>query len=305
VLRRAVRRDDAATAVRMGRALATYWYMRGSYREARGWMEQVAALPSTGTHERAVAWTIGAIQAFWQGDPAPLEAGLEDAVRLSGQAGDRRTLAHAQLLREIASRALSDDEPRPYALTEASRRVESEGEPLTIGFGLLARSYLASRHGRMAEAQELAQAAHDLSTSIGESWLGMVASTLLARAGIESGDSDAAQRHAIESLLAAQRLRNLDVVSYALELWAAAELRAGRAERAGQLFALAERGYRQAGAHPWRTDEFHQQLAAKLQAAVGGWYEQLLTQARDVDFDQAIAQLVRSRPSSRRHPDHD
>jgi Domain of unknown function (DUF4062) len=84
VLRRAVRHDDAATAARMGRALATYWHMRGSYSEARGWMEQTATLPSAGPHERAVAWTVGAIQAFWQGESELLESGLDDALRFAG-----------------------------------------------------------------------------------------------------------------------------------------------------------------------------------------------------------------------------
>ena len=68
VLRRALRRGDAATALRMGRALAAYWQMSGGYSEGRGWMEQIAALPSARPRERAVARTIGAIQAFFQGD---------------------------------------------------------------------------------------------------------------------------------------------------------------------------------------------------------------------------------------------
>lgn len=306
VLRRVVRRGDAVTAVRLGLALTTYWYMHGSYGEGRAWMQQVAALGSAGPQERSAAWAIAAIQAFWQGDPELLQAGFEDGVRPGGQTGDRHVLAYAQLLREVASDdAPSDDDARQSRLIEASRRLEAEGQPLTIGFGLLARSYHASLHGRMAEAQQLAQAAHDLSTSMGESWLGMVASTLLARAAIEFGATDVAERHVIESLLAAQRLRNLNVTSYALELWAGEELRAGRAERAGRLFALAERGYRQAGARPWRTDDLHERLTAELQAAMGARYEQLLTEARDVDFDQAIAQFVRTQPSSLRPPEPD
>lgn len=295
VLRRAVRRDDAATAVRMGRALATYWYMRSSYSEARGWMEQIAALPSAGPHERAVAQTIGAIQAFLQGDSELLETGLDDTLRLAGLADDRRTVAFAQLLRAIASGAAPDDERWQDTLTEASRRLEADGEPLAIGFGLLARSYLARTDGRMDEAQQLAQAAHDLSTRIGESYLRTSASILLAQAALELGDAAGAQRHAVEAALAAQRLRNLASASYALELWAMAELRDGRIERAGQLAALAERGYRQASIRQWRTEAGpHRRLYAELQTALGDRYEQLLAEARDVDFDDAVAQLARS-----------
>jgi len=299
VLRRAIRRDDAAAAVRMGRALANYWYMASSHSEARGWMQQTAALPSAGPHERAVAWTIGAIEAFLQGDFEPLETGLDDVLRLASEAEDRRTVAFAQLLQAVASGAASDDQRWQEALTEASRRLEAEGEPLAVGFSLVAGSVLARVHGRADEAQRLAQAAHDLSTRIGESYVRMYASTQLARTALESADVAGAQRYAVEALLSAQRLRNLNAMSYALELWATAELRAGRLERAGQLFALAQRGYRQVGSRPWRTDaELHRRLDTELQAALGDRYGQFLAEARNPDFDEAIAQLNRSQPAA-------
>jgi predicted ATPase len=57
VLRRAVRRDDAAVGVRMGRALATCWHVRGSYSEGRGWMKEVAALPGATPCSEALAWS--------------------------------------------------------------------------------------------------------------------------------------------------------------------------------------------------------------------------------------------------------
>ena len=294
VLRRAVRRDDAATAIRVGRALASYWQMRGGYSEARGWMDQIAALPSAGPHERAMAWTIGAIQAFLLGNWELLETGLDDALRLADDE-DRRTVAFAQLLRAIASGAAPDDQRWQDELTEASRRLEAEGEPLAIGFGLVASARLARLHGRADEAQRLAQAAHDLSTRIGEWYVRTYASAQLALAALELGDGSGARRHAVESLLAAQRLGNLSAAGDALGLWATAEFRDGRIEHAGRLFALAERGYRQVGSGPWRPDaEFHGQLSAELQAALGDRFGQLLAEAHDVDLDEAIAKLTRS-----------
>ena len=299
VLRRAVRRDDAATAVRTGRALATYWYMRSSYGEARDWMDQIAALPSAGPNERAVAKTIGAIQTFLQGDFELLETGIDDTLRLAGEADDRRTVAFAQLLHAVASGAAPDNERWQDELTEASRRLEAEGEPLAVAFGLVAGSVLARVHGRVEEAQQLAQAAHDLSSRIGESYVRMYASTQIARTALELGESATAQRYAVEALLAAQRLRNLNAVSYALELWATAELRDGQIDRAGRLFALATRGYRQVGSRLWSTDaEPHRQLATELQAALGDRYDQLLADARNLDFDEAIAHLLQSEASA-------
>ncbi|HET9755279.1 MAG TPA: DUF4062 domain-containing protein, partial [Candidatus Limnocylindrales bacterium] len=235
VLRRALRRDDATPALRMGRALARYWQIRGSYTEGRRWMEQIAALPSADPPERAVAWIIGAIQAFLLGDREPLQSGLDDAIRLAADE-DPRAVAFAQLLRAIGRGVAPDDDE----LTEATRRLEAAGEPLAIGLGLVARSSLARAHGRLPEAKRLAQAGHDLSAEIGEWWVRTYASGQLAVAALELGDRSGARRHAAESLEAAQRLGNLSAAADALGLWAMTELGDGRIESAGRLFGLAE-----------------------------------------------------------------
>ena len=299
VMRRAIRRNDAATALRMGRALATYWNMCGSHGEGRGWMEQVGSLPSAGPRERAVAWLINAIQAFWQGQFELLGTGLDDAARLAGGAEDQRTVAFARLLQAMGSATASDDERQEDALEDASRRLEAEGEPLAIGFGLLARSHLARTQGRMEEARRLAQAAYDQAAPIGESFMRMIASVELAHAEVGLGETSQAERHAAESLRAARRLHNLNVAAYALELWAAAELRDGRIEYAGWLLALSDRSYRQAGSHPWRTTaELHDQVHKELQVALGDRYKQILARARNVDLDDALTELISAQPSA-------
>jgi hypothetical protein len=301
VLRRALRRGDAVTALRMGQAMAAYWQMRGGYSEGRNWMEQIAGLPSAGPRERAVAWIIGAIQAFIQGNFDLLETGLDNAVRLADDDEDQRMVAFADLLLAIASGAEGDDEQWQDSVTAASRRLEAVGEPLAVGFGLVASALLARIHGRLAESRRLAQEAHDLSTRIGEWYVRVYASTQLARAYLELTDWSSAQRYAVESLQAAQRLRNLNAASYALELWATAELHEGRVEQAGRLFSLAERGYRQVGAGPWRTDSaLHEELMTDLRAALGSRYEQFLADARDVDLDAAITELTLTQLPGRR-----
>jgi hypothetical protein len=58
----------------------------------------------------------------------------------------------------------------------------------------------------------------------------------------------------------------------------------GTAERAGQLYALAECGYRQAGYQLWRTDaEEHRQFDTELRAALGDRYEEVLAQSQTID----------------------
>jgi predicted ATPase len=301
VLRRALRRGDAATALRMGRALTNYWSIGGSHSEGRGWMQQIVALPSARPDERASGWTMGAVQAFLQGDFAPLETGLDDAVRDAGEAEDRRTVAFAQLLRAIARADVGSDEGDwQQPVTEASRRLEAEGEPLGVGFGLVGGAVLARIHGRPEESQRLAQEAHDLSVRIGESYVRAYASTQLARAYLELSDTAAARRAAVEAVVMSRRLRNVTAEGYALELWATAELREGHIERAGQIYALAEAGYRQVGSRLWRTDaERHGEFETDLQAALGDRYEKVLAEAETVDLTQAVGELIQSEPMAR------
>ncbi len=304
VLRRALRREDATSALRMGRALASFWYIGGTGREGRGWMEQVAGLPSAPRNERTVAWTIAAIEAFLLGDFEPIEAGLDDALPVAVEGEDRRIIAFAQLLQAIARGTGSDDEQWRDAVTEASRRLEDEGEPLAVGFGLVAGAVLARTHGRMDEARRLAQQAHDISTGMGDSYVRVYASTQLARAALGLGDVVAARSSAVEALLVARRLRNPSQMGYALELWATAELRDGRIELAGQLYALAERGTRLVSDQVWPTDaKEHRQLDRELRAALGDRYEQMLAQARTIDLDRAVAELVESDPVAQRLSD--
>jgi predicted ATPase len=303
VLRRALRRQDAASALRMGQALASYWYISASYREGRGWMDQVAGLRTVQPYERAVARTIAAIEAFIQGDFEPIEIGLDDALRVAAEGGERRLVAFAELLQAVAKGSGSDDKQWRDEVTEASRRLEAEGDPLAVGFGLLAAAVLARVHGRMDEARRLAQQSHDLSVQIGESYLRGYASTQLARACLGLGDVMAARNSAVEALLVARRLPNVVAMSYALELWATAELRDGRVERAGQLYALADHGYRQVGYRMWRTDaEEHKQLDTELRAALGDRYEQVLAEARTADLDRAVGELVESESAAQRMP---
>ena len=304
VLRRALRREDATSALRMGRALASYWYIGGTGREGRDWMEQVAGLSNAPRNERTVAWTIAAIEAFLLGDFEPIETGLDDALPVAAEGEDRRIMALAQLLQAIARGTGSDDGQWRDPVTEASRRLEAEGEPLAVSFGLVAGAVLARIHGRMDEARRLAQQAHDISTRMGDSYVRVYASTQLARAALGLGDVVAARSSAVEALLVARRLRNPSQMGYALELWATVELRDGRVERAGQLYALAERGTRLVSDRVWPTDaEEHRQLDGELRAALGDRYEQALAKARTIDLDRAVAELVESDPVAQRLSD--
>jgi ATP/maltotriose-dependent transcriptional regulator MalT len=151
---------------------------------------------------------------------------------------------------------------------------------------------VAMMDGRLADARHLAQTALELSIRIGEWYVRAYASIQMARVTLESGDWQDAQRHAVESIVAARRLHNMHVASYGLELWASAMLAGGLLDEAGRRFVLAERGYRQTGSGPWRTDPELHRHRADLRAALGERYERASAEARDSDFDEAITELL-------------
>ena len=85
--------------------------------------------------------------------------------------------------------------------------------------------------GRLDEARSLAQAGLELSERIGESYLRAAAASSLARIALDSGgQAEDGRRYAIMALDAVHRLDNLLVSSYAISLWAAAELQLGNVE---------------------------------------------------------------------------
>ena len=133
---------------------------------------------------------------------------------------------------------------------------------------------------------------------------GKSASKPITRRELERGINAIVKEKAVEALLVARRLRNPSQMGYALELWATVELRDGRVERAGQLYALAERGTRLVSDRVWPTDaKEHRQLDGELRAALGDRYEQALAKARTIDLDRAVAELVESDPVAQRLSD--
>jgi hypothetical protein len=149
----------------------------------------------------------------------------------------------------------------------------------------------------MVAASALARAAAEVSADSDEYYIRGVASTLLASTALDLGDLPAVRAHALDALLASQKLRNLASAAYALELWAAAELRDGRAERAGRLYALAVKAWGMASAQPWRTERrLHREIIEGLERALGDKLPGYVDAAHELDLDDAVTELASTQP---------
>ena len=296
VLRRAIRAGDATSAARIGVCLSAYWQMRSLFTEGRGWMRAVEEMPTANPHDRAVAWTAGGMLAFWQGDVDALETGVDEAIATLRDADDARALGFAELLRYLVLGA-ADVSAASVAPSDSSASLETQDDPFLRAVGLLARAYVARLGGDLAAASTLAQAAAQVSADTDEYYIRGVASTLLAGVALDLDDRPSVRAHAIDGLLASQKLRNLASAGYALELWSAAELRDGRTERAGRLYALAVKAWGMASAQPWRSERhLHREIIEGLERALGEELPTYVDAARELDLDDAVTELATSQP---------
>jgi predicted ATPase/DNA-binding CsgD family transcriptional regulator/transcriptional regulator with XRE-family HTH domain len=86
---------DAATGLRLGAALAGFWYVRGRYAEGLGWLRQLLAVPDAARpsplRANVLAWA--GDHAYCLGDHALAEALLGEGQAVAEQVGDEATRA--------------------------------------------------------------------------------------------------------------------------------------------------------------------------------------------------------------------
>ena len=110
-LRWTIAHGDTERALRIGTALARFWWMRGHLREGRDWLEQIldhcgACQPSSRAH--ALYW-IGVL-ALYQDDYGPALRALEESLSIAEELGNRRSIGFA--LNALALAANRQGHPR-------------------------------------------------------------------------------------------------------------------------------------------------------------------------------------------------
>ncbi|MGN6379493.1 MAG: ATP-binding protein [Gaiellales bacterium] len=118
---------DAETALRISSALVDFWDARGSYDEARGWLERgLAEYAGTDDRLRAKALLAAGLAAFHSADVEHAQPLTEQGLELSRVAGSDRV--HSRCLSQLAGLAmLRGDFADTVALAEQAAEVARAG----------------------------------------------------------------------------------------------------------------------------------------------------------------------------------
>ena len=112
VLRFLLAERSTEKALRLAGSLSRFWHMKGSLREAQGWLEQVLALPRHPValmHEAANAYRSLGIIFLRQGDPENAEVAGREALRLCEETKDE---PGAALARVVLGQVVNLNNPR-------------------------------------------------------------------------------------------------------------------------------------------------------------------------------------------------
>ena len=179
-LRWAIARQDAATALRLVRALGYYWSQRGQG-EADVLAREVLALtpPEPPTLQTAEARVICALLAAgWSYDLETVRGPLVEAIADLARWGDDRTASHP--LAALAEPVLLQFQGEHERAQDQFDRYAQAGDPWLRAMGLVYRAAHARELGRLESAERDIHAALRETRALGEHWGSAIALTELA-----------------------------------------------------------------------------------------------------------------------------
>ena len=283
---------EPETAARFGRALLTFWWIRGHHREGRRWMEAAleGSLPPA---LRIAALQVAGPMAYVQGDYPAAEARHREALLLSRGEENPVGEGYARLGLGLVSMSRSDHEAATSHIERALALFERCAEDylasasrVWLGMALLARGH-GGRAERMLE-EELAWARRVQNPSLTYIVLYNLAKTALAR-----GDLGAATSMLEEGIELSGRTKDRANLAHFLQMLSAVEAFRGEAERSAVLTGAAEGSAQEVGAavyNFYRPDpSLRERAVAEARAALGvAVFEEARARGREMGFERAV-----------------
>jgi predicted ATPase/DNA-binding CsgD family transcriptional regulator len=215
---------EAEKGIGLGRALWTFWVMRGLYTEGRSWLARLAALPAAAEAPamRAVAQGIEASLAWRQGNYTEAQALFREVLPhlRQAQAHAPRLLHSVHIdLSAIALRQGGHAGARVHA-EEALKASRAAGHRVDESIALHVLGWLALMQADYSTARALGEESRALARAVGDDEALCLALTTLAQVVLRQGDLSAARRFVDEALALARRIGEYWFLSDSLDVLA-------------------------------------------------------------------------------------
>ncbi len=229
-LRRSLDQGDAETGIRLGRALWTFWVVRGLNTEGRSWMAQLGALPDVAKAPglRVVAQGIEATFAWRQGDYAAAQALLQQALPFLDQAPEPR-LRHS-VPADLGMIALyqGDYSAARLHLEEELAAARALGHRVDEAVALDNLGTLALMLEDYPTARRLCEQSLAIAREVGDPWALGLSLTMLQQAVLYQGDLSTGRQLVEEGLRAVRQIGDRLMLGYSLEAAGRLEIAEGR-----------------------------------------------------------------------------
>jgi non-specific serine/threonine protein kinase len=262
---------DSDVALRLCAALTMFWYIRGHYREGRGWCSRaLAAAAGASPQTRAAVLHGAASLADIQHDRAEARSLIDASVAAWRAAGSGRGLASSLSMMGMLARHEGDRELARRSCTEALVIYETAPDPWGERLALGVLGWLAEDEGDHATAQQLLEASLDKAREARSPTDIALQLNNLGIVALRQGDDDVSEAHHVAALTLTRQVDAHEPMACALEGLAAVAASRGDHMRAAWLVGAAT-ALRSEISSPRiaQFDEEHRRLLPKLYAALG------------------------------------
>lgn len=283
---------DNDTAVRLGWALQHFWWMRGSHRVGRRWMEAVLEheLPPA---SRARALLVAGSMAYALGDHPSAGEHWREALHLSRCEGDVLAEAYAWGQMGLVEMARPDYEAAASSLEKGIVLFERCGEEylasvLRVFLGMMLLMQGESKRAERSFEDALASARRLKVPSLTYMVLYNLAQSALAR-----GDCEKAARMLEDGIEWSGRTRDRANLACLLEALAAVTAFGGEVERCALLLGAAEVLLKEVGAAVYNfyqlDPSLRERAVAEARATLGdAVFEEARDRGREMSLEQAV-----------------
>jgi predicted ATPase/Tfp pilus assembly protein PilF len=283
---------DPETGLRLAGALHWFWIVRGHLTEGRRWTGQALKTGDSVSGPARAKTLYGAGALAWrQGDLESARTFLEEGLRISRESGDKRQVALICNGIGIVNMRQGDYQAARPFWEECLRISKEVGDKNLTARALNNLGEAARSDGDYDTARSLYEESLKGHKQAGDRQLTGVTCVNLGAVAYHQGDYEAARSYYRESLVIAQELGENRGIAFAVDGFAALDVKQREPERAARLAGAAEALHEAIGFELEPADRaFHDHYLAEARTALGEpAFAAALKQGRVMGTKEAIA----------------